>query len=69
MVQSSVTLSLPMDASVSFSTELVSVSWRIRFEFVIAPPDSPWAIGGERLCRVVVFVCAWGGGVLIGCLP
>ena len=58
MVQTSVTLSLPMDAPVTFSTELVSVSWRIRFEFVIAPPESRWAIGGEGFYRV--------GGVGVG---
>ncbi|CAM9853312.1 unnamed protein product, partial [Scytosiphon promiscuus] len=46
LVQSSVTLSVPMDAPVTFSTGLVSVSWSLRFEFVIAPPESRWNIGG-----------------------
>ncbi|CAM9891675.1 unnamed protein product [Ectocarpus fasciculatus] len=46
LVQSSVTLSLPMDAPVTFSTELVSVSWSLRFEFVISPPESRWNLGG-----------------------
>lgn len=49
LVQSSVTLSVPMDAPVTFSTELVSVSWSLRFEFVIAPPESRWNIGGEAV--------------------
>ncbi|CAN0408566.1 unnamed protein product, partial [Ectocarpus sp. 13 AM-2016] len=43
LVQSSVTLSVPMDAPVTFSTELVSVSWSLRFEFVISPPESRWS--------------------------
>ncbi|CAM9244924.1 unnamed protein product [Ectocarpus sp. 12 AP-2014] len=46
LVQSSVTLSVPMDAPVTFSTELVSVSWSLRFEFVISPPESRWSLGG-----------------------
>lgn len=46
-VQSSVTLSVPMDAPVTFSTELVSVSWSLRFEFVISPPESRWNLGGK----------------------
>eukprot|EP00752_Nemacystus_decipiens_P018177 g16307.t1 len=46
LIQSSVTLSLPMDAPVSFSTELVSISWSLRFEFVMAPPESRWNLGG-----------------------
>ncbi|CAN0526949.1 unnamed protein product, partial [Ectocarpus sp. 8 AP-2014] len=43
LVQSSVTLSVPMDAPVTFSTELVKVSWSLRFEFVISPPESRWS--------------------------
>ncbi|CAM9197351.1 unnamed protein product [Ascophyllum nodosum] len=46
VVQSSVALSLPTDAPVSFSTELVTVSWALRFEFIMSPPESRWAIGG-----------------------
>ncbi|CAM9268617.1 unnamed protein product [Pylaiella littoralis] len=46
LVQSSVTLSLPMDAPVTFSTELVSISWSLRFEFVMSPPESRWSLGG-----------------------
>lgn len=36
-----------MDAPVTFSTELVSVSWSLRFEFIMAPPESRWNLGGE----------------------
>lgn len=35
-----VTLALPMDAPVSFATELVAVKWHLLFEFVVAPPSA-----------------------------
>ncbi len=63
LVQSSVTLSVPMDAPVTFATELVRVSWSLRFEFVMAPPESRWNLGGEWPSSVPgsVFSCLLGG--------